>query len=364
MAQHESQIAPSPELSGIAYIELYVENALQAMQFYRCLFGFRPIAQASLETGARERSSYLLEQGNIRLIVSGPLTTDGEIARHLRIHGEGVKDVAFAVADLDRAVADMSARGATFVTRDGADAPTMRRATIATLSDLVHSLVEWRDGARRLPPFFQPLRNPPASISTGLVDVDHVAICVPEGGLESWVGFYERTFGFRQAHKEDITTEYSGMYSRVVEDRSGRIKFPLIGPAPGKRSSQIHEYLSYNGGPGVQHVALTCANIVASTQALKNNSLEFLQVPSAYFDRLPQRLGAFDGDLDVMRELGILVDRDESGVLMQTFTRPLQPRPTLFVELIQRDGARGFGSGNIRALFEAVEHQQALRGNL
>jgi len=356
-----------PELQGIAYVEIYVENALQSMQFYRALFGFQPMAYAGLETGLRDRSSYLLRQGNIRFLLSSPLTKDSEVARYLHLHGEGVKDVVFAVTDLDAAAAILAGRGATFLRPPetvGEGATAMRRATIATLSDVTHSLVEWPAGATRPLPSFVPLSNPPVAVTTGLVDIDHVAICVNEGGLDEWVQFYQQVFGFRQIHHEDVATEYSGMSSRVVEDVGGRIKFPLVSPTAGKRNSQINEYLHYNGGPGVQHVALSCHDIVASTQALKTNSLEFLQVPSTYFDRLPERLGSFSGDLGVLRELGILVDRDKTGVLMQTFTRPLQPRPTWFVELIQRDGARGFGGGNIRALFEAVEHQQALRGNL
>jgi 4-hydroxyphenylpyruvate dioxygenase len=358
---------PTPELDRIAYVEIYVANALQAMQFYRLVFGFQPVAFAGLETGMRDRTSYVLEQGHIRFVLSSPLTNDGEISQFLRAHGEGVKDVACIVSDLDRVMTGLAERGATLlgpVGRLSEGGSAIRRATVATPSDLTHTLIESHAASSWMQPGYVRLSNGPSAVSTGLLDIDHVAICVNEGTLDEWVAFYGDLFGFRQAHREDVTTEYSGMSSCVVENGSGLIKFPLVSPAAGKRRSQISEYLRYNDGPGVQHVALVSRDIVASTQALKANSLEFLQVPSAYFDRLPDRLGDFAGDLVTLREFGILVDRDKSGVLMQTFTRPLQPRPTFFVELIQRNGARGFGGGNIRALFEAVESQQALRGNL
>jgi 4-hydroxyphenylpyruvate dioxygenase len=374
MSQNPSVLAPGaprtaaiPQLDGIAFVELYVENPLQAMQFYRSLLGFRPVGYAGLETGVRDRSSFMIEQADIRLVLSGPLTNDGSVTEYLRSHGEGVKDVAFAVGDLNAAIETLEARGASLieVPNDGARTQAdLRRVVVRTPGDFVHSLVEWpRDGSPLLPQY-QRMDSPPSSVSTGLCEIDHVAICVGADTLEEWVEFYRRVFGFEQVHHEDVLTEHSGMCSRVVGDASGRIKFPLVAPAPGRKNSQINEYLRYNGGVGVQHVALSCTDIVASTRALKENSLQFLQVPAGYFDVVGDRVGEFSGDMAAMRELGIMIDRDSTGVLMQTFTKPLQPRPTLFLELIQRDGAHGFGSGNIRALFEAVERQQALRGNL
>jgi 4-hydroxyphenylpyruvate dioxygenase len=357
--------ADAPQLEGIAFVELYVENPLQAMQFYRSLLGFRPVGYAGLETGVRDRSSYILEQADIRLVLSGPVTSDGPVSEFLRAHGEGVKDVALAVRDLDAATGALRERGAAFVDPPAPQASAgVRRAVVRTPGDLVHSLVEWPEGGASLLPHYQPIASPPSSVATGLCAIDHVAICINEDLLDHWVDFYRRVFGFDEVHHEDVVTGHSGMRSRVVGDASGRVMFPLVSPAPGRNNSQINEYLRYNAGVGVQHVALSCTDIVASTRALQENSLQFLQVPPGYFDGVPGRVGEFAGDLAAMRELGIMVDRDSEGVLMQTFTKPLQPRPTLFLELIQRDGARGFGSGNIRALFEAVERQQALRGNL
>jgi 4-hydroxyphenylpyruvate dioxygenase len=363
----QSVAACVPQLDGFAFIELYVENPLQAMQFYRSLFGFRPTGYAGLETGVRDRSSYIVEQEDIRLILSGPVTNQGTVTEFLRTHGEGVKDVAFVVPDLEEAMDSLGRRGARFSeasTSAAGSRPSRRRVVVHTPGDLVHSLVERSASVEGLLPEYRPIDVPPSSVPTGLCGIDHVAICVDEAALDQWVEFYRDVFGFEQVHHEDVLTEHSGMCSRVVGDRAGRIKFPLVSPAPGRKNSQINEYLRYNAGVGVQHLALSCDDIVASTRALKENSLQFLQVPAGYFDGVGERVGEFSGDLAAMRELGIMIDRDSSGVLMQTFTKPLQPRPTLFLELIQRDGARGFGSGNIRALFEAVERQQALRGNL
>lgn len=359
--------ADFPELKGFDYIEFYVGNAPQAVHFYRTAFGFTPVAVAAgLEVGVRDRVSVVVEQGSIRFMLTSALDPESPIAEHVRVHGDSVKDIALEVADTRRAFAQAVERGArpvmeptVFEDGDG----SVVKATIAACGDSVHSFIQ-RDGYRgRFLPGCTGLGAAPAP-PTGLDSIDHVAISVEPDRLEDFVAFYRRVMSFHQSHHEDIMTEHSGMNSKVMQNDGGQIKFPMMEPAKGKRRSQIDEYLHFHRGPGVQHIALSTADIFETARALRANGIEFLNVPAAYYEHLCERVGEVDGPLDGLRELNILLDRDDTGQLLQLFTKPVQSRPTFFLEIIQRKGARGFGGGNIKALFEAVELEQALRGNL
>ena len=355
-------------LKGYHHLEFYVGNAKQAAHFYRTAFGLKLVAYSGLETGARNRVSYVLEEGDVRLVLTSSLHPDDEIAAHVRRHGDGVKDVAFVVDDAEGAFNDALNRGARPVAEPVLvedDNGEIVKASIGVFGDTVHSFVQCKDYAGGFMPGFRALENVPAPpISTELQEIDHLAISIPEGQLDEWVEFYEDTLGFHQSHREDVATEYSAMNSKVVQNESGQVKFPLVEPASGKRKSQVEEYLEYYGGPGVQHVAFLSNDIVRTVKALRVAGNEFLRVPGAYYEMLEDRVGRIDEDMEELQAEHILVDRDQWGYLMQIFTRPVQSRPTVFMEAIQRRGARGFGSGNIRALFAAVELDQAKRGNL
>ncbi|MBI2940491.1 MAG: 4-hydroxyphenylpyruvate dioxygenase [Chloroflexi bacterium] len=355
-------------LRGIAYIELYVGNARQAAHFYRTAFGFDVVAYAGPETGVRDRASYVLRQGGVRLILTAGLGPASPIAEHARIHGDGVHDVAFLVDDAAVAYAVTTGRGA-----KGIKPPTVERnadglvvrATVAAYGDTVHTFVA-NDGYRGafLPGYRARLIPGPR---VGLHQIDHVVANVELGKMNEWVDYYARIFGFGQLvhfDDKDISTEYSALMSKVMQDGDGRIKLPINEPATGRKKSQIQEYLDYYQGPGVQHIALLTDDIVATVRALGTHGVEFLRTPGAYYDALPGRIGTIDENLAELRELGVLADRDDEGYLLQIFTRPVQDRPTLFFEVIQRKGSRGFGKGNFKALFEAIEQEQARRGNL
>lgn len=371
--QQNSAFTPQPNhpasalLQGIDYIELYVGNAQQAAHFYRTAFGFTPTAYAGPETGVRDWVSYVVEQGHIRLVFTSAIDGDHPIAQHVALHGDDVKDIAFKVTSTEQIFQQVIGAGARSVaeptTIEGQDGQ-VQRATIATFGDTVHSFIQ-RDGYTgaflpRYQPFTQQLPVTPAGFS----EVDHVAICLEAGTLDQWAEFYRNTLGFYQLHEENIETEHSAMNSKAIADSSGQIKFPMQEPAPSKKKSQIEEYLSSHNGAGVQHIAVLTENIVESIRALRSNGIDFRQTPGAYYDLLPERVGAIKEDLEALRELNILVDRDEWGYLLQIFAKPVQSRPTLFCEIIQRVGARGFGSGNIKALFQSIEREQLLRGSL
>lgn len=368
----EKEVAPPPQesptsIKGFDYIELYVGNAWQAMHFYRTMFGFTPVAYAGLDTGVRDRVSFVIQQGKINLVLTSAVDVDSPIAEHVRVHGEGVKDIAFEVSDARRAFEETVRRGARPVLEPTAvEGPEghIVKATIGTWGDTVHTFVQRGHYDGPFFPGFRPMRNVPPAGRYGLAAVDHIAVSVEQGRLDYWVDFYQRVLDFRQSHREDISTEYSAMNSKVVENETGKIKFPMQEPADGKRKSQIEEYLSFYGGPGAQHIAMLTGNIVEAVQALRANGVEFLRIPNTYYEALEGRVGRLPEDMATLREFNILVDRDDSGYLLQVFSRPLQSRPTLFMEVIQRKGARGFGAGNIRALFEAVEREQAARGTL
>ena len=360
-------------ITGFAYIEYYVGNARQAAHFWRTAYGFKPIAYCGLETGVRDRTSIFMLQNDIRLLLTSAIDRHSPIARHVNQHGDDVKDIAFEVEDASAAYEAAVMRGAEplmppTVFED--DMGSMTKATISAFGDTVHSFIERKTLAVRDSasdsyfPNFEFVRHAPSVVPTGLRQIDHVAVCVQPSKLEEMVGFYSDVLGFHHSHTEDVLTEYSSMNSKVVENRTGHIKFALVEAGAGKRKSQIEEYLSFHEGPGAQHVAFSSHDITATVRALRANGNEFLRVPDTYYQALRSRIGDIDEDVEVLRGLNILADRDQWGYLMQIFSKPILDRPTIFTEIIQRKKARGFGGGNIRALFEALEREQALRGNL
>ena len=355
-------------LHGIDHVELYVGNAAQAARFYREALGFSEIAYAGLETGRRDRASHVLEQGAIRLVLTGALVGDHPVGRHVSAHGDGVKVIALSVPDAEAAFRLAVGRGAVPVSspaRTADDSGEVVQATVQAYGSVVHTFVERGHYRGAFLPGYEP-RSDTAS-GAGLLGIDHVVGNVALGDMEKWVAFYERVFGMRELNHftdEAISTEYSALMSKVVSDGSGRIKFPINEPAEGRRRSQVDEFLEFHGGPGVQHLALTTEDIVGTVARLRARGIEFLRTPDSYYDELPARIGEIDEPLAELRRHGILADRDEEGYLLQVFSRPLADRPTLFLEVIERHGATGFGQGNFKALFEAIEREQDRRGNL
>jgi len=356
-------------LQGIDHVEFYVGNAHQAAHFYRMLFGFNITAYRGLETGDRDKASYVLEQGKIRFVLTTALHPDSSIARHVQLHGDGVKAIAMTVNDVDKSIEAVKSRHATIIAPPKThedEHGKWRSASIMAYGDTIHTFVERKNYRGVFAPGFVPYDAPPG-ISTGLAAVDHMVGNVELGAMNHWVDFYARVMGFHQLAAftdDDISTEYSALMSKVMENGTGKIKFPINEPAEGKKKSQIEEYLDYYHGPGVQHIAMNTGDIAATVRALRANGIKFLRVPDTYYDSLPKRIGKINEDLAVLKELGILVDRDEDGYLLQIFTRPVEDRPTLFFEIIERHGSRGFGIGNFKALFVSIEEEQQKRGNL
>lgn len=355
---------------GTDHIEFYVGNAKQAAYYYRTAFGFQLTAYAGLETGVRDRASYVLQQGKIRFVLTTPYHPNNPIADHIYTHGDGVKVLALWVDDARKAWEETTKRGAISVQE-----PTTLRddngevvvATIKTYGDTVHTFVERKNYRGVFMPGYVPVETAYNPAPVGLKYVDHCVGNVELGKMNEWVKFYEDVLGFKLLitfDDKDISTEYSALMSKVVSNGTGYVKFPINEPAQGRRKSQIDEFLEYYHGPGVQHVALATDDIVFTVSELRKRGVEFLRVPATYYDDLLDRVGKIDEDVSVLRDLNILVDRDEEGYLLQIFTKPVQDRPTLFFEIIQRKGARSFGKGNFKALFEAIEREQALRGNL
>lgn len=357
-------------INGTDYIEFFVGNARQSAMFYRTAFGFELIGYRGPETGVRDRASYLLQQDKIRLVLTSPLGPDGPIAEHVRKHGDGVRDLAFWVDDARDAWAKAVERGATSVqepTVFSDDHGEVVIAAIETYGETIHSIVERRNYTGMFLPGFVATTSELKSVPVGLKYVDHTVGNVELGRMNEWVSFYERVLGFHNLltfDDKDISTEYTSLMSKVMSNGNGRIKFPINEPAPGAKKSQIEEYLDFYGGPGVQHIAVATDDIIATVKDLRSRGVDFLNTPSTYYDELQGRVGTIDEPLDELKRLGILVDRDDEGYLLQIFTRPVQDRPTLFFEIIQRKGAKGFGKGNFRALFESIEREQELRGNL
>lgn len=357
-------------INGTDFVEFYVGNAKQVSHYYRTAFGFELVAYRGPETGVRDRASYLLVQDKLRFVFTTPLSSSGEVADHVLKHGDGVKDIAFWVEDARDAYAKAMERGAQSayeprVLKDEQGEVVM--AGMRTYGDTIHSIVERRGYRGLFLPGFVAATSPYKPASTGLKYVDHCVGNVELGKMNEWVEFYSRVLGFHNLltfDDKDISTEYSALMSKVMSNGNGRIKFPINEPAAGKKKSQIEEYLDFYGGPGVQHIAIGTDDIIGTVRQLHERGIEFLRTPTTYYDDLLDRVGKIDEDLEPLKELGILVDRDDEGYLLQIFTKPVQDRPTLFFEIIQRKGAKSFGKGNFRALFESIEREQAARGNL
>ena len=356
------------KLKSIHHVEFWVGNAKQAAYFYRRAFGFSEIAYSGLETGQRDRASYALSQGKARIILTSPLESGGEVSEHIARHGDSVRDIAFLVDDADAAFEEAVRRGAepSMEPADSSDrCGAIRRAAIHTYGDTIHSFVSYKDYRGPFLPGFIPRDTPGDSV--GILRMDHIVGNVALGKMNVWAEWYSRVLGFQRFisfDDKDISTEYSALMSIVMSDDSFSIKFPINEPAEGKKKSQIQEYLDFHHGPGVQHIAMLTADIIATVTQLRRNGVDFLRVPDAYYDELPGRVGHLKETVESLHSLGVLVDRDEDGYLLQIFTQPVEDRPTLFFELIQREGSRGFGKGNFKALFESIEREQALRGNL
>lgn len=357
-------------INGTDYVEFYVGNAKQASHYYRSAFGFSLVGYRGPETGVRDRASYLMQQGKIRLVLTTSISPDTPIAEHVHKHGDGVRDYALWVDDARLAYETAIARGAVPIhepqVSTDADGEVVI-AAIGTYGDTIHSLVERRNyrglflpGFRAVTPQYQPA-------DVGLKYIDHCVGNVELGRMNHWVGYYADVLGFRNLitfDDTDISTEYSSLMSKVMANGNDRIKFPINEPASGKKKSQIEEYLDFYRGPGAQHLALATDDILTTVTALRDRGVEFLSVPTSYYADLQERVGKIDERVDDLAQLGILVDRDPDGYLLQIFTKPVEDRPTLFYEIIQRKGATSFGKGNFKALFEAIEREQELRGNL
>lgn len=357
-------------LLGTDYVEMYVGNARQAAHFYQSCMGFQPLAYAGLSTGLKDRESYVLVQDKIRLVLTSPLTDGTEIGRLHDLHGDTVHCVALWVDDAQWSFDVAVANGAVPVSPPVAtsdDYGTCVRARIQTFGDTVHEFVERKNYRGPFLPGFDAWSPEYRPKPLGLKFIDHMVSNVALGEMNTWVKWYAEVMDFKQLisfDDKDISTKYTALMSKVMSNGNGRVKFPINEPAPGLKKSQIEEYLDFHKGPGIQHIAVATDDIIATVRALRARGMSFLRVPDSYYDTLLDRVGQIEEDLRPLRELGILVDRDDEGYLLQIFTQPVQPRPTVFFEIIQRKGATSFGKGNFKALFEAIEREQAIRGTL
>jgi 4-hydroxyphenylpyruvate dioxygenase len=368
-------VPPTPEggdfmpLNGVDHVELFVGNAKQAAYFWTRAFGFKTVAYAGLETGVRDRASYVLQQGRIRLVLTGALRSDSPIAAHQHRHGDGIKVIGLSVPSAEHAYREATTRGAEGVVDPyevSDEHGVVRMATIKTYGETLHTFVERGGYTGPFLPGYQAAGDGTQD-SGMLLAIDHIVGNVELGRMEQWVKYYEDVFGMTEMihfTDNDISTEYSALMSKVVSDGKGLVKFPINEPAEGKRKSQIDEYLEYYEGPGGQHVAVATRDIIGTVRAMRERGVEFLTIPEAYYDEVPARVPEVAAQLADLREQGILVDRDDEGYLLQIFTKPVGDRPTVFIEVIERHGARGFGDGNFKALFEAIEREQERRGNL
>ncbi|MBK0383428.1 4-hydroxyphenylpyruvate dioxygenase [Pedobacter sp. SD-b] len=357
-------------INGTDYIEFYVGNAKQAAHFYKTAFGFQSVAYAGPETGVKDTASYMIQQGKIRFVLTSGLRSNHPVSHHVLKHGDGVKILALWVDDAFKAYEETVKRGArsflepeTLSDENG----EIKRSGIYTYGETIHLFIERKNYNGLFLPGFEPYQSAYNPEEIGFLHVDHCVGNVGWHQMNKWVGFYEDTMGFKNILTFDdkaISTEYSALMSKVMSNGNGYVKFPINEPAEGKKKSQIEEYLEFYEGEGVQHVAIATADIVDTVKKLKANGIEFLNTPDTYYDTLLQRVGEIDEDVKLLREHKILVDTDEEGYLLQIFTKPLQDRPTVFFEIIQRKGAQSFGAGNFKALFEAIEREQELRGNL
>lgn len=358
-------------INGTDYIEFYVGNAKQSSYFYRSAFGFQLIAYSGLETGVRDRASYVLQQDKIRFVLTTPLHPDHPISEHITRHGDGVRDIALWVDDAEAAYRETTRRGSRGVmepTVFSDEHGEIKKSAIAVYGDTIHSFVERKNYRGVFLPGYEPTPQVDhIARPVGLKYVDHCVGNVELGAMNQWVDFYMNVMGFKlyqHFDDKDISTEYSALMSKVMANGNERIKFPINEPAQGRRKSQIEEYLDYYHGPGVQHIAMSTDDIIDTVAKLRTQGIGFLHVPSSYYDDLQARVGRIEEPIDDLKKLGILVDRDDEGYMLQIFTKPVEDRPTLFFEIIQRKGSRSFGKGNFKALFEAIEREQAKRGNL
>jgi 4-hydroxyphenylpyruvate dioxygenase len=356
-------------IEGFDYIEFFVGNALQACYYYHRGFGFDVVAYKGLETGSREHCSYVMRQGKVQLVLTSALNPNNPIADHVHKHGDGVKNIGLRVKDATKAYETAVSRGGVSVEKptvhEGPDGKYVS-ASVKSYGDTIHTFVERHSYTGPFAPGFKPVEKK-ANGGSGLLIVDHVVGNVETERMDHWVDFYKQVFGFyvyQGFDASDISTQYSALVSKVMANKSGSIKLPINEPAEGKRRSQIQEYLDYYTAAGVQHIAISTADIIKTVADLKNRGIEFLTVPRSYYDALPERVGKIDEDIEELYKLGILVDRESDGYLLQIFTKPVEDRPTLFFEVIQRKGAKGFGKGNFKALFESIEREQEARGNL
>ena len=357
------------QIKAIDHVHFYVGNAKHAMYYWWKAYGFKPVAYSGLETGNREFASYVLETGQARFVVSAPYSPSSPLASHHMVHGDGVKVIALQVEDVEKAWKETTSRGgrsAWMPREEKDDFGIYRSSAIYTYGETLHVFVDRDDYKGSFAPTYRPIKDKEAQ-SVGLAAIDHIVGNVQLGKMNEWVNFYHKVMGFRQLmhfDDNDISTEYSALMSKVMQNGNGRVKFPINEPAEGKKKSQIEEYLDYYLTPGAQHVAMITGDIIKTVTQLKNNGVEFLRVPDAYYDILPDRVGKINEDMKTIRDLGILVDRDDEGYLLQIFTKPIQDRPTMFIEVIERHGSQSFGKGNFKALFEALEIEQDKRGNL
>ena len=357
-------------LKGTDHVEFYVGNARQAAYFYRAAFGMSLVAYAGPETGQRDRASYVVQQGKVRFVLTTALRTDNPIADHVRKHGDGVRVIALWVDDARSAWQETVSRGATSVAEPYTLSDEQGQAvlsSIRTYGDTIHTFVERGAYSGAFLPGFRDIKDDAIARPVGLLHIDHMVGNVGWHEMDKWVDFYASVMGFslyQHFDDKDISTEYSALMSKVMANGNGYVKFPINEPAEGKRRSQIEEYLDFYSGPGVQHVALATNDILHTVSRLQEQGIEFLRVPHTYYTELQSRVGKIDEPVDELERLGILVDRDDEGYMLQIFTRPVEDRPTLFFEIIQRKGSRSFGKGNFKALFEAIEREQQLRGNL
>ncbi len=366
---HETDFLP---LKNWDHVEFFVGNAKQSAIYYQYGMGFKLTGYSGLETGNKERASYLLEQGKIRFVLTTPYHPDSFIAEHIKQHGDGVRDIALEVDDAASAFAETTKRGAVSVmkpTKFEDENGYIIRSSIKTYGDTIHSFIERKNYKGLFLPGFvdASAKSIKGNTDVGLRSIDHMVGNVELGKMNFYVNYYADVMGFKQLvsfDDKDISTEFTALMSKVMENGTGKIKFPINEPAAGKKKSQIDEYLEFYHGAGVQHIAMSTTNIVETVAALKTRGLEFLRVPSTYYDELEGRVGKINENIDELREHGILVDRDDDGYLLQLFSKPIEDRPTVFFEIIQRKGAKSFGKGNFKALFEAIEREQELRGTL
>jgi len=357
-------------INGTDYVELYVGNAKQAAHYYKTAFGFQSLAYCGLETGSRDRTSYVLQQGKIRMVLTTPFDPESEISHHIRRHGDGVKVIALWVDDATKSFEETVKRGAVpfkepTVETDGNGEVVV--SAIHTYGETLHYFIERKNYSGSFLPGFEPWVSEYNPSPIGLEYIDHMVGNVELGGMNKWAKFYEEVMGFANLvtfDDKDISTDFTALMSKVMTNGNGRIKFPINEPAHGKKKSQIEEYLDFYHGPGCQHIAVATNNIIHTITEMRKHGVEFLYVPGTYYDTVSERVGVIQEDMQRLKALGIMVDRDEEGYLLQIFTKPVEDRPTLFFEIIQRKGAKSFGKGNFKALFESIEAEQERRGTL